>query len=136
MTELEVNLEVDNVDKDEIAKLTQEQIVEQFHKKGHITEDGWVNEEGELTPRFKQKARMGMTMEDEYHIDMWVKQMRRDFPNVDAALCDLVATHCYLHGEEAQKFVKEKTENPVKKDHEAYYKKIQEEHPELEREDN
>ena len=136
MTELEVNLEVDNVDKDELSKLTQEQIVEQFHKKGEIGEDGWVNEEGELTPRFKQKARMGMTMEDEYQIDMWVKQMRRDFPNVDAALCDLVATHCYLHPEEAQGFVKEKTSNPVKKDHEAYYKKIQEEHPELERDDN
>jgi len=136
MAELEVNLEVDGVEHDELAKMTQEEIVEQFHKKGEINEDGWVNEDGELTPRFKQEARMGMTMEDEYQIDMWVKQMRRDFPHVDAALCDLVATHCYLHPEEAQGFVKEKTSNPVKKDHEAYYKKIQEEHPELERDDN
>ena len=100
MAELEVNLEVEGVEHDDLAKLTQEQIVEQFHKNGQINDDGWVNEDGELTPRFKQEARMGMTMEDEYQIDMWVKQMRRDFPNVDAALCDLVATHCYMHGDD------------------------------------
>jgi hypothetical protein len=64
---------------------------------------------------------MGMTEMDEYEIQRWVKQMRRDFPEVDAALCDLVASHCYLHPETAEEFVKEKLANPTKKNHKEYF---------------
>lgn len=86
-----------------------------------MTQEGWVDADGTLTPRHKKEPRMGMTEEDEYHIDIWVKQMRRDFPEVDAALCDLVASHCYLHPETAEAFVKEKLANPTKKNHKEYF---------------
>tara|TARA_R100000655_G_scaffold81032_1_gene120422 strand:+ start:345 stop:788 length:444 start_codon:yes stop_codon:yes gene_type:complete len=132
---LSINVDVD-MSGNEIDNMTQEEIIEHCHKNGTITDAGWRNEEGELIPRFKKEARMNMSMEDEYQIEQWVKQMRRDFPNVDGALCDLVATHCYLHPEEAQSFVKEKTkdlENKKPKDHEGYFKSIEQEHPTLER---
>ena len=132
---LSINVDVD-MSGNEIDKMTQEEIIEHCHRNGTITEAGWKNEDGEMIPRFKKEARMGMSMEDEFMIEQWVKQMRRDFPEVDAGLCDLVATHCFLHPEEAQDFVKEKTknlENKKPKDHENYFKSIEVEHPELER---
>ena len=105
------------VTEQELATKTPEQIKEDHHKEGYMSAEGWVDADGTLTPRHKQKPRMGMTEFDEYEISRWVKQMRRDFPEVDAALCDLVASHCYLHPETAEEFVKEKLLNPTKKNH-------------------
>jgi len=132
---LSINVDVD-MSGNEIDKMTQEEIIQHCHRNGTITEAGWKNEDGEMIPRFKKEARMGMSMEDEFMIEQWVKQMRRDFPEVDAGLCDLVATHCFLHPNEAQSFVKEKTknlENKEPKNHEEYFKSIEVEHPTLER---
>jgi hypothetical protein len=109
------------VTEEELATKTPEQIKEDHHKEGYMSEEGWVDADGTLTPRHKQKPRMGMTEFDEYEISRWVKQMRRDFPEVDAALCDLVASHCYLHPETAEEFVKEKLLNPTKKNHKEYF---------------
>jgi len=106
----------------QIALKTPEEIEKDHHKEGQMTADGWVDTDGTLTPRHKKKPRMGMTEIDEYEIDRWVKQMRRDFPEVDAALCDLIASHCYLHPETAEQFVKDKLANPTKKDHNEYFK--------------
>lgn len=109
----------------QIENKTQEQIVEDHHRPGEITNAGWKTEDGELIPRFQQNPRMGMTMEDEYTIDQWVKQMRRDFPTVDGAICDLIASHCYLHPESAQAFVKERTDNPrPEKNHTEYFSQL------------
>ena len=107
---------------DELKDKSTEQIVTDHHQSGMMTEEGLVNEDGTITPRFKKEPRMGMTQMDEYEIDRWTKQMMRDFPNVDAALCDLVASHCYLHPETAEEFVKDKLLNPTKKDHNEYFK--------------
>ena len=110
---------------DDLANKTQQEIIADHHQKGQITNKGWRNEDGELIPRFQQEPRMGMTMEDEYAIDQWVKQMRRDYPEIDPAICDLIASHCYLHPEKAQAFVKERTENPsTDKDHDKYFNEI------------
>ncbi len=99
-----------------------DEVVEKHHQKGVIDEDGLMTEGGEFIPRHKQEPRMGMTQIQEYEIAQWVKQMCRDFPKIDPALADLIATHCYLHPEEAEAFVKERTENPPpKKDHEKYF---------------
>ena len=106
----------------QIALKTPEEIEKDHHKEGQMTADGWIDADGTLTPRHKKKPRMGMTEIDEYEIDRWVKQMRRDFPEVDAALCDLIASHCYLHPETAEQFVKDKLANPTKKDHNEYFK--------------
>ncbi len=109
------------VTEEELATKTPEQIKEDHHKEGHMAEEGWVDADGTLTPRHKKEPRMGMTEMDEYEIERWVKQMRRDFPEVDPALCDLVASHCYLHPETAEEFVKEKLANPTKKNHKEYF---------------
>ncbi len=109
------------VTEEELKDKTLEQIAKDHHTEGQMTEDGWVDADGTLTPRHKKEPRMGMTEIDEYHIDIWVKQMRRDFPEVDPALCDLIASHCYLHPEEAEEFVKEKLANPTKKNHKEYF---------------
>lgn len=99
-----------------------DEVVAKHHQKGVIDEDGLMTESGEFIPRHRQEPRMGMTQIQEYEIAQWVKQMCRDFPNLDAGLADLIATHCYLHPEEAEKFVKERTQNPpAKKDHEKYF---------------
>jgi len=109
------------VTEDELKDKTPEQIEQDHHKEGHMSEDGWVDADGTVTPRHKAEPRMGMTEFDEYEIARWVKQMRRDFPEVDAALCDLVASHCYLHPETAEEFVKEKLANPTRKNHNEYF---------------
>lgn len=114
-----------NSNDDILANKTQEQIIKDHHKAGEITNAGWKTEDGEIIPRYQQNPRMGMTMEDEYTIDQWVKQMKRDFPNVDGAICDLIASHCYLHPESAKSFVNERTNNPrPDKDHAEYFKNI------------
>ena len=105
------------VTEEELKDKTPEQIEQDHHKEGYMEEAGWVDADGTLTPRHKTEPRMGMTQFDEYEIQRWVKQMRRDFPEVDAALCDLVASHCYLHPETAEEFVKEKLANPTRKNH-------------------
>ena len=110
---------------DVLEDKTQEQIIQEHHRKGTISNEGWRTEDGELIPRFKKEPRMGMSVEDEYTVEQWVKQMKRDFPEVDPAICDLIATHCYLHPDKAKDFVKERTDNPVKpKDDEEYFKQI------------
>jgi hypothetical protein len=99
-----------------------DEIVEKHHQKGLLDEDGLMTESGEFIPRAKQAPRMGLTQVQEYDIARWVKQMIRDFPEIDPALADLIATHCYMHPEEAEAFVKERLENPPdKKDHEKYF---------------
>jgi len=108
----------------EINNKSLAQISKDHHLPGMMTEEGLVNDDGTITPRFKKEPRMGMTQLDEYEIDRWTKQMMRDFPNVDAALCDLVASHCYLHPETAEEFVKEKLANPTKKDHNEYFNSL------------
>lgn len=109
------------VTEEELEGKSLEKIKEDHHKEGYMSEEGWVDADGTLTPRHKAKPRMGMTEFDEYEIARWVKQMRRDFPEVDPALCDLVASHCYLHPETAEEFVKEKLANPTKKNHKEYF---------------
>ena len=109
------------VTEEELKDKSLEQIAKDHHTEGQMTEDGWVDADGTLTPRHKKEPRMGMTQFDEYEIERWVKQMRRDFPEVDPALCDLIASHCYLHPEEAEEFVKEKLLNPTKKNHKEYF---------------
>jgi hypothetical protein len=101
-----------------------EEIAEQHHTGGYAAEQGWVDADGTVTPRHVAKPRMNMSQMDEYEIDRWTKQMMRDFPNVDAALCDLVASHCYLHPETAEQFVKEKLANPIPKNHKEYFDTI------------
>jgi len=108
----------------EIKDKSLSQIAIDHHKPGTMTEEGLINDDGTITPRYVAKPRMGMTQLDEYEIDRWTKQMMRDFPNVDAALCDLVASHCYLHPETAEEFVKEKLSNPLKKNHNEYFKSL------------
>ena len=109
---------------EQIALKTPEEIEKDHHKDGEMTEEGWIDADGTLTPRHKKEPRMGMTQIDEYEIERWVKQMRRDFPEVDPALCDLVASHCYLHPETAEQFVKDKLENPTKKNHKEYFESL------------
>ncbi len=102
-----------------------DEVVAEFHRKGLLDEDGLMTEDGEFIPRAKKDPRMGLTEIQEYDISRWVKQMIRDFPEIDPALADLIATHCYLHPEEAETFVKERLDNPPpKKDHKEYFNSL------------
>ena len=87
------------VTEEELKDKSLEQIAKDHHTEGQMTEDGWVDADGTLTPRHKKEPRMGMTQFDEY----------------------LIASHCYLHPEEAEEFVKEKLANPTKKNHKEYF---------------
>jgi hypothetical protein len=44
-------------------------IIETEFRDGDITPQGWVNDQGELLPRAKNEARMGLTPEQELEID-------------------------------------------------------------------
>ena len=74
-----------------------------------ITPHGIINDKGEIIPRAKNEARPNLSPEDEYTIDMWNKQMSRDFPTVDPVWIDMISTFAYLHPEEAEEFARTET---------------------------
>lgn len=83
-------------------------IIETEFRDGDITPQGWVNDQGELLPRAKNEARMGLTPEQELEIDQWNKQMQRDFPDVDISWIDMIATFCYMNPEESRAYALER----------------------------
>lgn len=89
----------------DLAKVTESE-----YKGGQqITPLGIINDKGEIIPRAQNEARPNLSAEDEYTIDMWNKQMARDFPTLDPVWIDMISTYAYLHPEEAEEFARTET---------------------------
>jgi len=97
-----------------------EQLKSEFGK-GTITPAGITNEKGELLPRATLEPRMGLSVEDEFTIDMWNKQIKRDFPHLDDSFIDMISTYCYKHPEESKAYA---LENANRSPSEKKYKSL------------
>ena len=100
---------MDNSNTD-LAKIIETEYEEPEYTGGQqITPHGIINDKGEIIPRAKNEARPNLSPEDEYTIDMWNKQMSRDFPTIDPVWIDMISTFAYLHPEEAEEFARTET---------------------------
>ena len=100
---------MDNSNND-LAKIIETEYEEPEYTGGQqITPHGIINDKGEIIPRAKNEARPNLSPEDEYTIDMWNKQMSRDFPTIDPVWIDMISTFAYLHPEEAEEFARTET---------------------------
>ena len=103
-----------------MADSENEALTEQHFLKGEISPAGVRNERGELLPRATPEPRMGLSMEDEYTIDMWNKQIKRDFPKLDESWIDMISTYCHKHPEESRAYALENAnKNPADKTYRA-----------------
>lgn len=73
---------------------------------GKMTADGLMCEDGTFIERAKKEPRPGLTEEDEITISRWVKDYKRDHPNLDEGLINMFCTWAYRHPKECEEYVK------------------------------